>query len=60
MLTLKLKEDGNDVIGKIVNKFSKLNDLLFPKVREAELSGKVQDILGKSKEKFDDKLILKL
>ncbi|MDZ7767326.1 MAG: hypothetical protein U5K00_23405 [Melioribacteraceae bacterium] len=60
MLLLKLKEEGNEAIGKIINEFSKLNDLLFPKEREAELSGKVHDILGKSKENFGDRPILKL
>ena len=60
MLLLKLKEEGNETIGKIKNRFSKLNDLLFPKEREVELSGKVRDILGKSKENFDDRPILKL
>lgn len=60
MLLLKLKEEGNETIGKIKNRFSKLNDLLFPKEREVELSGKVRDLLGKSKENFDDRPILKL
>lgn len=60
MLSLNIKGNGNEAIGKIKNQFTKLNDLLFPKGREVELSGKVQDILGKSKEKFGGKPILKL
>lgn len=60
MLLLKLKKEGNVAINKIVNIFSNLNDLLFPKEKEVELSGKVRDILGKTKEKFGDRTILKL
>ena len=60
MLNLNIKKYGIESTGKIKNQLSKLYDLLFPKGREAELSGQIRNEPGNNEEKFGTKTIIKL
>jgi len=55
MNTTELKGDWNVQKGKLKKKFAVLtdNDLMFEEGRKEEMFGKLQIILGKSKEELD-------
>jgi uncharacterized protein YjbJ (UPF0337 family) len=55
MNTTELKGSWNEQKGKLKKKFAVLtdNDLMFEEGRKEEMFGKLQIILGKSKEELD-------
>jgi uncharacterized protein YjbJ (UPF0337 family) len=59
--TLNIKGTWKEVAGKLKQKYANLtdDDLLFEEGKEEELLGKLQNILGKSKEEIR-KLVEKL
>jgi len=61
MNTTELKGDWNLLKGKLKKKFAVLtdNDLMYEEGKKEEMFGKLQIILGKSKEELD-KIILSL
>ena len=61
MNTIKLKGSWNEAAGKLKQQFANLtdDDLLFQKGKEAELLGRLQNKLGKTKEELR-KMISKL
>jgi uncharacterized protein YjbJ (UPF0337 family) len=54
MNKLNIKGNWNEVAGKLKQKYANLtdDDLLFKEGKEEELLGKLQKILGKSKEEI--------
>jgi uncharacterized protein YjbJ (UPF0337 family) len=54
MNALKIKGNWNEVAGKLKQKFAHLtdNDLLFKEGKEEELVGRLQKVLGKTKEEI--------
>ena len=54
MNKLNIKGNWNEVAGKLKQKYANLtdDDLLFKEGKEEELVGKLQKILGKSKEEI--------
>jgi uncharacterized protein YjbJ (UPF0337 family) len=54
MNKLRIKGNWNEVAGKLKQKYANLtdDDLLFKEGKEEELLGKLQKILGKSKEEI--------
>jgi len=58
MNKLSIKGNWNEVVGKLKQKYANLtdDDLLFVEGKEEELSGRLQQKLGKTKEEIHDLL----